>query len=190
VKDESWIDKYRAEGGCFEDIGEFREISLLPEVRGRTGFRRIETRDKMKAEFEEKYNWPPLWCITKDGDPSALALAAHHYSWRKYKDGRKRKLFVGPGEKIVLVTPRTDALFVWRKFRSMDNQQGVNCSIFRNESRIRSSLLIEEAVEIAQQRWPGERLYTYVNKKKLKVQTRVIVFCVPVGRNVVKQKAA
>jgi len=48
VKDESWIDKYRAEGGCFEDIGEFREISLLPEVRGRTGFRRIETRDKTK----------------------------------------------------------------------------------------------------------------------------------------------
>ena len=58
----------------------------------------------------------PYWWITKDGDKSCLALYERHYSCYRYRDGRKRYLFVGPGEKIVLRTGDADALFVWRKF--------------------------------------------------------------------------
>lgn len=109
-----------------------------------------------------------IWVIVKDGDPRARALYERHYSCRHYKDGRKPKLFVGPGEKIVLMTPEADALLVWRKFRSMDNQRGVNCAVFRNESGHLSSELIRQAMAIAWQRWPGERLYTYVNPREIK----------------------
>ncbi|MDR1160049.1 MAG: hypothetical protein LBK69_05415, partial [Syntrophomonadaceae bacterium] len=38
----------------------------------------------------------------------------------------------------------------------------------RNESRILSSTLIKEAEEHAWRRWTGERLYTYVNPKKIR----------------------
>jgi len=79
VKDESWIDKYRAEGGCFEDIGEFREISLLPEVRGRTGFRRIETRDTMKEikMVPIKSWWPGDSRVEKYMPPVKEAIKRH-----------------------------------------------------------------------------------------------------------------
>jgi hypothetical protein len=108
------------------------------------------------------------WTITKDGDSSALSLFARHYSFYRYKDGRKRKLFVGPGEKMVLITPNSDALFIWRKFKSDNGQKGINCAVFRNESKIKSSVLIEEAMLFAFERWPGERLYTYVDSRKIK----------------------
>jgi len=68
----------------------------------------------------------------------------------------------------VLVTPDCDALFVWRKFISGDGQTGVNCAVFRNEGPIKSSVLIWEACRLAWQRWPGERLYTYVNPRKIR----------------------
>lgn len=103
------------------------------------------------------------WLSVADGDPRAMALFKRHYSYHEYKDGRRRTLFVGPGQKTVLLTYQCDALFVWRKFRSMDSQQGVNCAVFRNESPILSSTLILEAMKLAWQRWPAERLYTYVN---------------------------
>jgi hypothetical protein len=102
------------------------------------------------------------WHEAKDGNAEARELFDRHYSRYRYKDGRKPKLFCGPGEKTVLLTEAADALFVWRKFRSADGQQGVNCAIFRNESNILSSLLILDAEQIAWKRWPGERLYTYV----------------------------
>lgn len=110
-----------------------------------------------------------LWVPSRDGDPDALALYLRHYSARQYRDGRRRRLFVGPGEKTVLLTPERDALFVWRKFRSMDaTQTGVNCAVFRNESRHLASDLIRQACEIAWRRWPGQRLYTYVNPRRVK----------------------
>lgn len=108
------------------------------------------------------------WYATCDGDLQALALYLHHYSARHYKDGRKRRLFVGPGEKMVLITAKGDALFVWRKFRSIDRQAGVNCAVFRNEGKIKSSELIKEAMGLAWQRWPGERFYTYINSQKIR----------------------
>ena len=69
---------------------------------------------------------------------------------------------------MVLLTLPCDALFAWRKFISLDGQKGVNCSIFRNEGPILSSDLIREADQLAWQRWPGERHYTYINAKKVK----------------------
>lgn len=108
------------------------------------------------------------WVEIKDGDRFAREMFQRHYSYRPYADGRKPKLFCGPGEKMVLMTVDGRALFVWRKFISGDGQQGINCSIFRNESKTLSSTLILEAEKWAWARWPGERLYTYVNPRKVK----------------------
>lgn len=114
------------------------------------------------------------WLPVNDGDPRAFAITRRHYSYREYADNRRRNpsnpnrfLFVGPGEKMVLMTADCRALFVWRKFISLDNQSGVNCSVFRNESHYLSSELILEAEHLAWGRWPGERLYTYVNPRKV-----------------------
>lgn len=108
-----------------------------------------------------------IWLQVRDGDAACLLLFGRHYSKYHYKDGRKPKRFVGPGERIVLVTQCGKAMFVWRKFIDASGQQGINCSVFRNESNHLSSHLINEAVKIAWQRWPGERLYTYVNAAKI-----------------------
>ncbi|MGV3721360.1 MAG: hypothetical protein ACO1SX_10675 [Actinomycetota bacterium] len=105
------------------------------------------------------------WFLTRDGDAQCLALYERHYSCHHYADLRRRTLFVGPGEKLVLIGADADALFVWRKFQSGDGQQGVNCAVFRNEGRARSSELIREAMSVAWERWPAERLYTYVKAR-------------------------
>ena len=107
----------------------------------------------------------PLWWLTKDGDAACLELYERHYSCRRYADGRQRKLFAGPGEKIVLRTREGDALFIWRKFRDLRGEEGINCAIFRNESSHLSSELIRQADAIADCIWPGSRHYTYVNPK-------------------------
>lgn len=52
----------------------------------------------------------PLWWLTKDGDRDCLALYERHYSAYRYADGRRRKLFVGPGEKLVLRTLQGNAM--------------------------------------------------------------------------------
>jgi hypothetical protein len=57
---------------------------------------------------------------------------------------------------------------VWRKFLSADGQQGVNCAVFRNEGAGLSSDLIRAADALADQRWPGERHYTYVNPRAVR----------------------
>ena len=108
------------------------------------------------------------WIRIRDANPTARGIFLRHYSYRPYRDGRRPQKFVGPGEYVALITPEADALFVWRKFISGDGQQGVNCSVFRNESRFRSSDLIVEASCIAWEKWPGERLYTYVNPRKIR----------------------
>lgn len=105
------------------------------------------------------------WLEFKDGNTVAVDMYSRHYSARDLED---RKLFVGPGEKMVLVTRDGSALFVWRKFIDDSGQTGVNCAVFRNEGSLLSSMLIEEAMVIAWLRWPGERLYTYVDATKVK----------------------
>jgi hypothetical protein len=108
------------------------------------------------------------WIDVKDGNASALSIFRRHYSHKPYKDGRKPILFVGPGEKMVLLTPCARALFVWRKFISGDGQDGVNCAVFRNEGAGRSSTLIDAACDCAWKRWPRARLYTYVNPRRIR----------------------
>lgn len=109
------------------------------------------------------------WVRLKDCDPDGRRLYDRHYSRYIYRDGRTPIKFIGPGEYIALITPALDALFAWRKFLddaddgSGKRQEGVNCCIFRNEGPVRSSLLILAAELFAWDRWPGNRLYTYVN---------------------------
>ena len=104
----------------------------------------------------------PLWWLTKDGDLDCLELYNRHYSAYQYRDGRERKLFAGPGEKIVLRTKAGDAMFVWRRFIDGSGECGINCAVFRNESAYRSSDLIRQADAIADCVWPCCRHYTYV----------------------------
>jgi len=121
-------------------------------------------------------NWLDChWLPIKDGDPRAAALYRRHYSCYQYADGRRsqhgyrnRFLICGPGEKMLLMTIKCDALFVWRKFIDKSGQRGVNCAVFRNESDALSSELILEAEQLAWRRWPGERLYTYVDAFAIK----------------------
>ena len=75
------------------------------------------------------------WWLTKDGDADCLELYERHYSAYQYKDGRTRKLFVGPGEKVVLRTKAGDACFVWRNFHDDSGQQGINCAFSERKCR-------------------------------------------------------
>ena len=109
------------------------------------------------------------WWITQDGDEYCRELYERHYSCYHYRDGRTPKWFVGPGEHVVLRTYKADALFVWRfsKF-PMSGQTGVNCAVFRNESKKQSSDLIRQADAVANFLWPHQRRYTFVNAKKIR----------------------
>lgn len=105
-----------------------------------------------------------FWVQRKDGDPSCMSLFMRHYTARR---NRRLFQFVGPGEKMVLISHCGRALFVWRKFISDNGQTGVNCAVFRNEGAGLSSDLIRDADRSAWERWPGERLYTYVDPSKI-----------------------
>lgn len=105
----------------------------------------------------------PVWWLTKDGDKDCLELYNRHYSAYVYRDGRERKLFAGPGEKIVLRTETADAMFVWRRFVDGSGECGINCAVFRNEGNHRSSDLIRQADAIADCIWTCRRHYTFVN---------------------------
>lgn len=108
------------------------------------------------------------WVEMRDGDESCRAIFDRHYSRYLYADGRRPKLFVGPGEKTVLMRADGRALFVWRKFIDASGQLGVNCSIFRNEGDELASELILEAETVARRRWPTDRFYTYVGPAKVR----------------------
>lgn len=109
------------------------------------------------------------WIEVKDGNYYARKLFKKHYSRYIYADGRDPKLLIGPGEKLLLINPACTAILAWRKFMSKNNQIGINCAIFRNESDQLSSELIVAAEKIAWAKWKNEsRLYTYINSKKIK----------------------
>jgi len=113
----------------------------------------------------------PIWWITKDADATCREMYERHYSGGKSLKCRLRrntKKFIGPGEYICLRTWEGNAFFVWRRFIDGSGQQGVNCAIFRNESRHRSSDLIRQADAVADFCWPGLRHYTYVNARRIR----------------------
>lgn len=111
------------------------------------------------------------WYRVGAEDAEAVALFKRHYTCRLSRQwgGRDTNRFIGPGECMILITASADALFAWRKemFRA-DGQSGVNCAVFRNEGPVLSSELIREAETVAWARWPGERLFTFVNPVKVR----------------------
>jgi len=108
------------------------------------------------------------WVGVHDADPRAVALYRRHYSCKPTRR-RGNFDFMAPGDDLVLLTVDCTALFGWYKgtYR-LDGQQGVECSVFRNEGPLRSSDLILEAMDLAWRRWPGQRLFTYVWDAKVK----------------------
>jgi hypothetical protein len=104
------------------------------------------------------------WYEVKDGDPRAVALYRRHYSCRDPKIDYVRYGFSGKGESMVLLTVDCKALWCWRRVVG----EGIQCSVFRNEGNVLSSVLVTEACELAWKRWPNERLYTYVNSRIVK----------------------
>lgn len=112
------------------------------------------------------------WLPSADMDPRGVALFRRHYSYGlERRVGRDRALsngFIGSGKKMVLLTADCLALWAWvRPSKSRaDGQSGVQCSIFRNEGPVLSSLLIAEADALAWAKWPGERHWTYVHPHK------------------------
>jgi len=110
------------------------------------------------------------WLSVPDGDPRAFAFYKRHYNYRDYKDGRRNRhgnpsrfLIMGPGNKLVLLGNDERALFGWRRGIDASQGYGVSCTIFRNEGERLSSDLIKEADQLAWQRWPERRHFTYVN---------------------------
>lgn len=150
----------RGRGWSHEKIASKLGISTSAVSRALAGHTKF-------CRWGEDYNGGgrEVWMITRDADPDARRLADNHYS-RKTKGA---PLFCGPGEKLVLISPDKKALFVWRKNRyRQDGQEGVECTLFRNEGAHISSELIREAVKLARRKWPGERLFTYVWPSALK----------------------
>jgi hypothetical protein len=112
-------------------------------------------------------NEPVYWIISHDMNPIAQKLADRHYS---RKTPGSTKGFMGPGEKLVLLSPDGKALFAWLRSDPelrADHIDGVCCTIFRNEGPVLSSKLILEAEKFAHERWPDLKLFTYVSKEKV-----------------------
>ena len=110
--------------------------------------------------------WPADRLIqTKDNDLDMAVLADRHYSRRH----RGRERYMLPGRKMVLRNTAGTILFgwLWQQER-MDNQIGFNCAIFRNESARRSSDIILEAESLAFAKWGANRVFTYVNPRRIR----------------------
>jgi hypothetical protein len=111
------------------------------------------------------------WFAVSKADPRARAMYLRHYSsgGRRHRHRDVLRPITGPGETMVLLTQDCLALFAWyRGIVANGAQQGVMCSIFRNEGPVLSSVLVEEACQLAWRRWPGERLFTYVWDSKVR----------------------
>ncbi len=111
------------------------------------------------------------WFEVSNRDPRVVALYARHYSSKKSNKGVSDWLAHGispNGRDVTMLTTDSLALWGWleQKIRD-DHQEGIQCYVFRNESKILSSVLIHEAVVIAQRYWPHERLWTYVNPHEI-----------------------
>ena|SRR5215472_11555889 len=108
------------------------------------------------------------WLSVRRNDPRVFALFRRHYSanknWRWRRSDNTNVL--GPGECMVLLSPCGRATFAWQHNTTprFDHQVGVVCTLFRNEGAGLSSELIDEADELAWQRWSDiPRHFTYVD---------------------------
>lgn len=107
------------------------------------------------------------WIPVRKNDNSCRSLADRHYS-RQHPGSPQ---FCRPGHNLVLRTAIGDAVWVtWRGIRD-DGFDAWECTIFRNESRYRSSDLIKEAVQISIELWgqpPKDGIITTVDANKVK----------------------
>ena len=110
-----------------------------------------------------------LWLPVRQTDPRAIALYRRHYSSRGLPAADYRRYGIaGPGETLTLLTPLANALWLWRRHIDDSGQRGACCAIFRTESTtVLASRLVHAACAIAWHRWPGQRLYTYVDPRHL-----------------------
>lgn len=118
---------------------------------------------------EQPFLFGDTWVEIRDGNATAAALYDRHYSRNRGAVGHPR--IVGPGSRMVLLTPCARALFVWRVFDTKDPSAApgdINCAIFRNEGAGLASDLIRAAMALAWARWGPRRLYTYVNPKRVR----------------------
>ena len=112
------------------------------------------------------------WYAVPQTDARVVALYRRHYSCDNPQRDYTRYGISGPGEPVTLLSADGQALWVWRprffgdKAKQNgydDGERGVMCAVFRNEGRELSSELVREADELAFDRWPGHRHFTYVN---------------------------
>lgn len=119
------------------------------------------------APLLDLHTWVPIL----DGDADGRAVYERHYPAEERLRRRQERgtlLFVGPGFKLVLMTPCRRALFVWRRERfRADDQVGVNCAVFRNEGAGISSELVRDADAIADERFGRQRHFTFVDPAKI-----------------------
>jgi hypothetical protein len=112
--------------------------------------------------------------VTWACDPEMAQLADRHYSRRT--PGKLE--FIGPGKKLAIRNSEGSICFAWLygdpAYR-LDGQQGYNCTIFRNESGRRSSEIILECERIVFDRWGPNRVFTYVDPRK--IQSRNPGYC-------------
>ncbi|TIN87535.1 MAG: hypothetical protein E5X94_01455 [Mesorhizobium sp.] len=108
------------------------------------------------------------WIEVLDGNPTARDLFKRHYSDRPRRGARSNELIIGPGFKLLLLAADGGALCAWRKERHRaDCQTGVECAIFRRETGDLASDMLKAAMQRAWQRWPQERLFTFVDPREV-----------------------
>lgn len=108
----------------------------------------------------------PQLIRTTHFDQECRLLADRHYS-RRTPGARQ---FLYSGRKLVLRDAAGLVVFAWMwpdDDKRMDGQTGYNNAIFRNESTRLSSDIILEAEQHAFANWGPNRLYTYVDPRKV-----------------------
>ena len=115
----------------------------------------------------------PNWLHATKFDTAGAALADRHYSRRKPGSPQ----FMPPGETVVLITADGSAVFGWWRphpasgLEALNGLDGWTCSIFRNEGRMLSSVLIleaEQALELLGKTCGPDGLLTYVWSAKVR----------------------
>jgi hypothetical protein len=104
------------------------------------------------------------------------ALADRHYS-RRTPGARQ---FLDVGKKIAIRNHEGTLVFgwVWSQRPRWDGQTGFYCAIFRNESERKGSEVVLEAERIAVDNWGQNRMFTYIDPRKLRtIKRRGREFC-------------
>lgn len=107
------------------------------------------------------------WTRSYRADPRARPIADRHYN--RHAVGADQ--FVPPGRCLVLLTRSADALWItsWQEHVRHRWPGAWVCSCFRNESDVRASELILEAIAHTRGQWPtpAEGLITFVDPRKV-----------------------